>query len=104
MRASGASLFEIALEFDVSRQAVWQRVKDVTCPISHAGGPKRKADPSAILRLRATGLTYAQIAERLGLSATTVHKYISRAAGRSAGGPVRKGTGARQPTCEGPTV
>jgi DNA invertase Pin-like site-specific DNA recombinase len=79
MRADGASLFEIAIEFNVSRQAVWQRVKDVPCPITHVGGPKRKADPAAILKLRDAGLTYAQIAERLGLSMATVFKYAAPA-------------------------
>ena len=83
MRADGASLFEIAIEFNVSRQAVWQRVKDVPCPITHVGGPKRKADPAAILKLRDAGLTYAQIAERLGLSMATVFKYAAPARRRS---------------------
>jgi predicted DNA binding protein len=79
MRLRGATLFEIALEFDVSKSAVWQRLRHVTSPIRNVGSRPLKADPSRAAILREQGLTYSQIATRLGVCQTTAFKYVRRA-------------------------
>lgn len=86
--ASPASLFEIAVEFDVTEACVYHHVRDIPAPPGgwSAGGVARRIDRGRVVALIEQGLTYPVVAERLGSTPGSLRTLVClhRRAGRAA--------------------
>lgn len=73
MRAAGVSLRKIGDEFDLTASHVLYHVRDIPSVNTHPPGRPRAFSHERAQRLRADGFTYAEIAERMGVSRPAVY-------------------------------
>jgi predicted DNA-binding protein (UPF0251 family) len=75
-RWAGETMFSIAIDYDVSTRCIRRQTAD----IGHS--PRiyeTKVEPQQALRLRSHGMSAADIAERYGVSKSTVWRALQRA-------------------------
>jgi hypothetical protein len=76
---AGASLWDIALDWDITKPTVWKYTKDI--PVRGRGGRRIQYDHGRVLKLIEQGLSQAVICERLGISRAQVYRICKRAYG-----------------------
>ena len=90
--ASGRLMFQIIGAFaEFERSIIQQRVRsgmaNARAKGVHVGRPSLGLDPSEITLLRAQGLTWGEIADRVGAGESTVRKFMQREAEKGCGKP-----------------
>jgi len=76
---NGASLFDIACEFDICKSTVSRYTDDI--PVKARAGRPAEHDHAKVIRLLEQGLSATVIKERLGISRAHVYRICKRHSG-----------------------
>lgn len=81
LRARGVTQLELAAMFNRSAATVHHHVHDVPSPVGGwtTSAPKRKFDHDEAAVLHGEGVSFYELADRFGVTASAVHKAVSKA-------------------------